>query len=139
MPDEPLPLFLLNEVPHVENVKEAGAAFSKVVQQVEVKIARARLPQRRFKLSDSLFPAFALDPCRVFRGQLKGFTGVPLHQSLPDGVLAAGISPGRVEIGKTVSKKAVHHDFDLFHIYVVAPFGQTHQAEAQFFNFISQV
>ena len=45
MPDEPLPLFLLNEVPHVENVKEAGAAFSKVVQQVEVKIARARLPQ----------------------------------------------------------------------------------------------
>ena len=34
MPDEPLPLFLLNEVPHVENVKEAGAAFSKVVQHV---------------------------------------------------------------------------------------------------------
>ena len=139
VPDKTLALFFPDKIPQAEVVKNAGAVFSEIMQQIEIKITGSGLPQGRFKLVYGFFPAFAVEPRRVFGRQLKGLPGMALHQSAPGAFLAARIGPGRVKICKTGGKKAVHHFFYLFHINVIAVSRHAHQTKTKLFDLFSQI
>ena len=138
MPDKPLGLFFLHEVPEAIAVKNAGTALTQIVQQIKVKVARPGLPQGGFKLGKSLLFAFAA-PGRILGGELERLARMAFHQRLPHGILASRIGPRRIKIGKTRLKEHVHHPLRLLHIDLAVTLRQTHQAKAEFFDVFTQI
>ena len=134
VPDFSFHFLLLHEVPHLEVVEEMGSALAEVVEQIEIEITGAGLFQRRLELADGVFPALAVDPGGVFRGERELFARIAFDERLTDRVFRAGIGPGRVEIRKAARHKEIHHLFYLFDVDRFAVFRQPHQSESKFFR-----
>ena len=134
VPDFSFRFLLLHEAPHVEVVEEMGSALAEVVEQIKVKITGAGLFQRCLELADGVFPALAVYPCGVFRGERELFARIAFDERLTDRVFRAGISPGRVEIRKAGRHEEVDHLFYLFDVDRFAVFRQPHQPKSKFFR-----
>ena len=132
-------LLFLHEGPHIEVVEKFRAALAEIVQQIEIEIARARLFQRSLELCGGVFPRLAVDPGRVLRGELEFLPRITLHESLPDGVLAARIGPCRIEIREARREEFVHHDLHLLQVDGAVLLRQPHQPKAQLPDVLSQV
>ena len=65
--------------------------------------------------------------------------GDAVRQRLPDRILAPGIGPGRIKIGKASRQEFIHHGLDLLYIDDLPVFRQSHKPETQFFYILSQI
>ena len=137
--DQSFLLFLLNPVPHVKIVEVFGPGLAQIVEQIEVEIAGAGFFQRSIKLCYCLFSGFAVDPCRIFGGELVTVSRIPLHQSLPDRFFTAGVSPCGIKISESRIQEQIHHLFYLFHIDFFVFLWKPHKSEAKFFNILTQI
>ena len=81
----------------------------------------------------------------VYDGQLVGQLEAVAREALDNGGLcgklggSAAVDIGGVHICKAVREIVVSHLFDLLDVYIVALFGQAHQAEAQLGNVLTQI
>ena len=137
--DQSFLLFLLNPVPHVKIVEVFGPGLAQIVEQIEVEIAGAGFFQGSIKLCYCLFSGFAVDPCRIFGGELVTVSRIPLHQSLPDRFFTAGVSPCGIKISESRIQEQIHHLFYLFHIDFFVFLWKPHKSEAKFFNILTQI
>src|SRR5574344_1178924 len=68
--NQPFLLFLLDKIPQVEFIEHFSTAVSEIMEQVEIDVARSRLPEGCFKLPDSIF-ASRVRPRRVKIGAAR--------------------------------------------------------------------
>src|SRR5574344_1889290 len=68
--NQPFLLFLLDKIPQVEFIEHFSTAVSEIMEQVEIDVARSRLPEGCFKLPDSIF-ASRVCPRRVKIGAAR--------------------------------------------------------------------
>ena len=139
MPDDALGLLLGNPVPHAPLVKEVRAKLAEVVKEVEVEIARPRLLEGGLELGHGVLAALAANPGRRLRGELEALAWVALDESLADGVLAARIGPGRVEVGEARVHEQVDHLLGLLDVDGLARLGQAHEAKAKLLDAVGSV
>ena len=85
------------------------AGLAQVVQQVEVEVTGAGADERLVKARLGLFLAGAVDPRGALGGKLVALARVALHKRLPDGVFAALVGPGGVEVGEAGAEEHVDH------------------------------
>ena len=135
MLDFPLRFLFTDKFPHIKIVEEMGSHLSEIVQKIIVKISRAGLPQRGFKLLDCVLSCFAVDPRGVLGRQLKALAGVPLHKRLTDCVLAAGVCPSGIKVSESRVHERIDHRLDLFQVNRAVLSRQSHKTKAKFLDF----
>ena len=96
------------------------------MQQIKVEITGTGPLNGSLKLSDSSFTADRISPGGIFGGDGKTFPGIAFHQSLPHGILTAGIDPGCIKIRTAGRHKEIDHLFGLFNIDHAVFLRQTH-------------
>ena len=139
VPDLSFPHLFFCKIPDAEIFIEACADIAQVVEQIEIKVARAGLPERDVELVLCLFCRVAVQPCGQLVCEKEAFAGIAFHQRLPDGFFTSRIGKGCVEIGAAGFQEAVHHKFRGFNIDRAVLHGETHQAETELQNIFTEV
>ena len=141
MLDDALCLLLGQEVPDAEAVKCLGAVVAQVVQQVKVKVTRAGALQRGRQHGARFFSGLGARPRRQLGRQLIAFARIAIHQRRLDRLLALSvqIAVSGVKVGEALGKEEIDHLLGLLNIHIIADHRQTHQAEAQLFDVLSQI
>ena len=127
-----LRLLFEDKAPQIQIFIHRRAMIAQIVQQIEIKIARARALQRYIE-----------HPSRFFRGlfgkqrklgrQIEAVARMALHHGLAhrDLVRAVAIGICRIKVGIAVRHEFIHHPAGLFQIDRIARHRQAHHAKAQ--------
>ena len=122
------------------------AGLAQVVQQVEVEVAGAGAGERLVEACLGLLLASAVDPRGAFGGKLVALARVALHKRLPDGVFAALVGPGGVEVGEAGVEEHVDHllslldvDGALLALGLGLQLRQAHEAKAEFLDVCAEL
>ena len=122
------------------------AGFAQVVQQVEVEVPRTGAGERLVEARLGLLLAGAVDPRGALGGKLVALTRMALHKGLADGLFAALVGPGGVEVGEAGVEEHVDHllglldvDAALLALYLGLQLRQAHKAKAELLDVCAEL
>ena len=141
MADESLRLLLLHPAPHIKIIKNLSAALAEIMEQVEIKISRARAFERNVKHPLKLRAVLHSVPKRKLCRKLKAFARITLYKRLARRQLGLPVS---VNIsGIKICTSALHKQIDrslcLIYIGPTVLHRNVHKSEAELLYFIRRI